>query len=188
MIRGVRRVESGFLRWIARYLDIFNMGTGFDANWKDSVVSITQDSLISDILFLGGFEIFRIWFFCRLRECCQKNGNRSSSTPNLDRKLASTLTFTPPPHWDNNCGCVLFYFILYILFIQVLILVLVPNMIHEIQLGSGFIDDWLRSVRNWAEDEALQVIGGIVSLKLQAKVVPHVSIYLHSPSLSTRRV
>ena len=49
-------------------------------------------------------------------------------------------------------------------------------MIHEIQLGSGFIDDWLRSVRNWAEDEALQVIGSVVKSCLMSQ------FYVHSPA------
>ena len=40
----------------------------------------------------------------------------------------------------------------------------------EAQLGSGslikvdVIDDWLGTVLNWAEEEAIQVVGGIVSI------------------------
>jgi hypothetical protein len=52
------------------------------------------------------------------------------------------------------------------------------------------INDWLGSVLNWAEDEALQVIGSVVSLQLQAKLylLRFLLIYLYSPPLSTQRV
>jgi len=75
------------------------------------------------------------------------------STPNLDRKLASTLTVTPVGIIiaGTYFGTRAEYDILNI----------------EAQLGSGslikvdVIDDWLGSVLSWAEDEALQVVGGI---------------------------
>jgi hypothetical protein len=101
------------------------------------------------------------------------------STPNLDRKLASTLTVTPAgiliagAIFPYCCPCkkaaihISFYSGTYfgtraeydILDI-------------EVQLGSGslikvdVIEDWLGTVLNWAENEALQIIGGIVSLRL----------------------
>ena len=52
------------------------------------------------------------------------------------------------------------------------------------------IDSWLGTVLNWAEEEAIQVIGGIVSIQLQSKsyLFQSLLIYLDSPSLFTRRV
>ena len=52
------------------------------------------------------------------------------------------------------------------------------------------IDDWLGTVLNWAEEEAIQVIGSIVSIQLQAKsnLLQSRLICLYSPSLSMRRV
>ena len=69
-----------------------------------------------------------------------------------------------------------------------LTLVLVDMMLSsldiEAQLGSGslikvdVIDDWLGSVLNWAEEEVLQVAGGIVSHHLQAKLYVLISFIL----------
>ena len=52
------------------------------------------------------------------------------------------------------------------------------------------IDNWLGTVLNWAEEEAIQVIGSIVSIQLQAKsnLLQSHLICLYSPSLSMRRV
>ena len=97
------------------------------------------------------------------------------SDPNLDRKLASTLTVTPVgiviagTILSSSRPCTIYtlysgtYFGTRAEYDAL-------NM--EAQLGSGStvkvdVKDWLGSVVNWAEGEVLQLAGGIVSLKLQ---------------------
>ena len=124
------------------------------------------------------------------------------STPNLDRKLASTLTVTPAGIVISGA---IFFAVVLVKKVSYLY-IFYPGTYFgtraeydtlniEAQLGSGslikvdVIDDWLSSVLNWAEDEVLQVGGGIVSRQFQAKShLLRFYVYLDSPSLSTRRV
>ena len=100
------------------------------------------------------------------------------SNPDLDRKFASTLTIT-------TVGIVITGAIS---FAAVLVKVSYSYILYsgtyfgtraeydalnvEAQLGSGslikvdVIEDWLGTVLNWAEEEILQLVGGIVSLHL----------------------
>ena len=98
------------------------------------------------------------------------------SNPNLDRKFSSTLIVTP-------AGIVITGAISSAAVLEKISYSYIfysgsffgtrseyDALNIEVQLGSGslikvdVIEDWLGSVLNWAEDEALQVIGGIVGL------------------------
>ena len=124
------------------------------------------------------------------------------STPNLDRKFATTLTVTP-------VGIVIAGTISFAVLLvkSQLLIYLLPRYLlryscriqcpqHWSSIGfwifdqSWYYEDWLGSVLNWAEGEIFQVVGGVVSLQLQAKLYllwAHL-IYLDSPPLSTWRV
>jgi hypothetical protein len=124
------------------------------------------------------------------------------STPNLDRKLTSTLSITPAGIVIT--GAIFFaadlvkVSYLYIFYSGTYFGTRAEyNTLNiEAQLRSGslikvdVIEDWLGSVINWAEEEALQVIGSVVSLQLQAMLylLRSYLVYVDSPPLSTRRV
>ena len=120
--------------------------------------------------------------FCRVgdhQELAKTFANWQSviSNPNLSRKFASTLTVTP-------VGVVISG---RIPFLDVVHAILIPCTYSgtyfgsraeydalniEAQLGPGSsvkvdVKDWLGSVINWAEGDVLQIVGGVVSLKLR---------------------
>ena len=129
------------------------------------------------------------------------------STPDLDRKLASTLTVTPVGIVIT--GAIFFCLKKKVSYSYIYILYSLAGTYFgtraeydtlniEAQLGTGslikvdIVDDWLGTVLNWAGEEALQVAGSIVSLQFQAKscspYCDFISFYRDSPPLSTRRV
>ena len=104
------------------------------------------------------------------------------STPDLDRKFSSILTVTPVGIVITGATSFVSVHVkssaIHILYLGTYFGTRdeYDTLNIEAQLGSGsliqvdIIEDWLGTVLNWAEEEALQVIGSVVSLQLQAKL------------------
>jgi hypothetical protein len=126
------------------------------------------------------------------------------STPKLDRKFASTLNITPVGIIISGAISIAAVFVKKVSHLCSLYSGTyfgtraeydILNIEAELGIGSlikvDVIEDWLGAVLNWAENEALQIVGGIVSLRLQAKLYTYLRshlIYHDSPPLFTRRV